>query len=165
MSHHAAHGISADLPPGWNGMIYRRRDEQQARASASGDPVAESGAILRTATVPLFRDDGDFGSGVVHRMGPLDAFMALVEYTVDEHLTPGEGLFESRGVPWPLRPGEVPPDVLLVSIQGQAGTQRFFTANDRPFCLYSVVGSVRGLAAQLSALNGLLGSIEIARRG
>ncbi len=165
MSHHEAHGISVELPPGWNGMIYRRREQDGAggveSASAEGPP-AESGAILRAATVPLDAGDGDFGGGVVQRLGALDAFFTLFEYTVDEHLKPGVGLFEERGVPWPLKASQFRPEALQVALPGQAGVQRFFTAQDRPFCLYVVAGSLPLLATGVRSINGILASIAIA---
>ncbi len=99
MSHTAAHGIKAEFPPGWNGLIYRRRAEPAGRAltTAVAGEEAESGAILRAATVPLDLDEADFGSSVVRRMSSGDALIILLEYVVDEHLTPGEGLLGCRG--------------------------------------------------------------------
>jgi hypothetical protein len=165
MSQHAAHGISVELPQGWNGGIHRRREDEDEperfSASARGGPQAESGAILRAATVAIDLDDGDFGGGIVQRMKALDAFFVLFEYTVDEKLTPGEGLFASRRMPWPLTPGAFSENTLHVSLPGQAGFQHFFTVGRRPFCLYSVVGSTRQLRPSVERVNGVLSSVRI----
>jgi hypothetical protein len=166
MSHHAAHGISVELPPGWNGQIYRRREEDDeperfGAAAARGRRQAESGAVLRAATVAMDLDDGDFGGGIVQRMGPLDAFFVLFEYTVDEKLTPGEGLFASRRIPWPLRPGQFSENTLHIALPGHAGFQHFFTVRRRPLCLYSVVGSTQRLRASVGRVNGVLDTVGI----
>jgi hypothetical protein len=167
MSHHAAHGISVELPHGWSGGIYLRRedeDEPDRFGAAEAGPrrrQARSGAILRAATVPIDPDDGDFGGGIVQRLRPPDAFFVLFEYTVDEKLTPGVGLFASRRLPWPLRPREFSPNTLHVSLPGHAGLQRFFTIARRPFCLYAVVGSARRLRASVGQVNGVLSTVAI----
>ena len=167
MSHHAAHGISVELPPGWNGQIYRRREDEDeperfgTAAAGRSRSQGESGAVLRAATVPIDVDDGDFGGGIVQRMRALDAFFVLFEYTVDEKLTPGEGLFASRVTPWPLRPGEFSQNTLHVTLPDQAGFQQFFTVGTRPFCLYTVVGSTQRLRASVGQLNGVLTTIGV----
>lgn len=168
MSRQAAHGISMDLPSGWSGKIYRRREGDSAKGSDGvGTAAAPSGAeevsggILRAATVPIELDDGDFGGGIVQRLGALDAFFVLFEYQVDENLTPGEGLFASRRVPWPVRPRRYSPETLQVTLPGQVGFQHFFTAAGRPFCLYSVLGSSRRARAGAARVNQVLETILI----
>lgn len=159
MSKHAAHGISAELPSGWSGLIYRRRDDDSVTGKAA-EEVPESGAIFHAATVPLEQNDADFGSSVVRRLGSIDTLIVLMEYAVDENLRPGEGLFEERGVPWPLDARDFSSRSLQVTVEGQAGVQRFFTIEDRPFCLYVVLGSRRALR-QLDRINSVLDSLEI----
>jgi hypothetical protein len=161
VSHHQAHGLAVDLPPGWNGTIYRRRDEDEEVAGAAGRRVIRGGATLRASTVPVDFDDADFGSGIAGRLGFDDSMVVLFEYTVDEKLVPGVGLFEERGVPWPLQPDQFHRRALQRNLRGQAGVQRFFTENDRPFCVYAVVGSARRVGRQIGAINRLLTSIRI----
>ena len=161
MSHHAAHGIAVELPPGWNGMIYRRRDEDEEVAGAAGPRTVRGGATLRASTVPVDLDDADFGSGIAGRLGSDDSMVVLFEYTVDEKLVPGVGLFGERGVPWPLQPDQFHRRALQRNLRGQAGVQRFFTENDRPFCVYAVVGSARRVGRQIGAINRLLTSVRI----
>jgi hypothetical protein len=165
MSRHEAHGISVELPEGWNGMIYRRRDEDEDGATAAGRRAVRGGATLRAATVPVDFDDADFGSGIVHRLGADDSMVILFEYTVDERLVPGTGLFADQGTPWPLDAREFRRRALQVNIPGQAGLQRFFTEGDRPFCVYVVVGSARRVDTTLRPVNDLLASVRIAARG
>ncbi|HEV2075091.1 MAG TPA: hypothetical protein VGR10_02525 [Thermoleophilaceae bacterium] len=160
MSHHEAHGIAADLPPGWHGQVYRRRDEDDEPGTVTAQAV-RGGATFHAATVPLEGGEADFGSSVTVRMGRRDIFLSLFEYTVDEHLTPGVGLFEARGTPWPLEPGEFRASALQVAVPGQAGLQRFFTVGERPFCLYVVIGSQRRAARRVRAANQVLESIRI----
>lgn len=165
MSHQEAHGIAVELPQGWNGLIYRRRGEDEDALSAGGRRAARGGATVRASTVPVDFDDADFGSGIVRRLGPDDSMVILFEYTVDDKLQPGVGLFEAQGAPWPLEPSELQPRQLQVNIPGQAGVQRFFTEQDRPFCVYAVVGSGRRKRRSLQGVNALLTSVRIAARG
>ena len=164
MSHHEAHGIAVELPPGWNGLIYRRRDEDEDGAGAAERQVIRGGATLRASTVPVDFDDADFGSGIAARLGADDSMVVLFEYTVDDKLAPGTGLFEERGVPWPLQADQFHRRALQRNLRGHVGVQRFFTVHDRPFCVYAVVGSARRLGHQLGAINRLLTSVRIDAR-
>jgi hypothetical protein len=164
MSRHDAHGISVELPEGWNGMIYRRRDEDEDEPAAAGRRAVRGGATLRASTVPVDFDDADFGSGIVERLGPDDSMVILFEYTADERLVPGEGLFAEQGEPWPLDPNAFHRRALQVNLSGQAGLQRFFTVGGRPFCVYVVVGSARRVATTVRGVNDLLATVRIAAR-
>ena len=55
----ASHGLTVDVPQGWDARIYRR-------------PQAEPN--LHAANFPLPTDDGDFGSGALSTMGPLHSY-------------------------------------------------------------------------------------------
>lgn len=148
----SAHRIEVTLPDGWEGRIYRRH---------GGDPT------LHAATFALPANDGDFGSEATARMPPGGAFLVLTEYRPGGGLVPGEGLFAARTIPHPLVPRHFHPRALLVGRRGQAGTQHFFTAGTRPFCLYAVVSAPRGARAaaargpRLEELNRLIGSVRI----
>ena len=65
-----------------------------------------------------------------------------------EHLSaglePGKGLFASRRIPTTLDPTSFSARGLAHPRPDQAGTQRFFTAAGRPFCLYVVISGARG---------------------
>jgi len=120
----AGHGISVDIPAGWEARIYRR---------PGAAPVLHAGSFA------LHDGDGDFGAAATGRMRPGDRFVALVEYLVDERLQPGVGLFAAEGVPPAPRLRDFGPMQLQVTRAGQLGWQRFFTGARRPCCLYAVI--------------------------
>lgn len=145
-----AHGLRIDLPPGWEGRIYRRR---------GGDPT------LHAANFPLPSADGDFGSTATSRMPVGGIFFVLTEYRTGQGLEPGVGLFASKALPLPLAPRDFHPRTLHVGRRGQAGMQHFFTVGERPFCLYAVIrpaggrGPAAAAAGQVTAINRVLGSV------
>ena len=135
------HGLSIEVPRGWEARITRR----------SG-----SAPFLHVASFALRHDSGEFGATVTSRMGADDAFAALVEYQVDGSVTPGAGLFGSSSWRPKLRAAEFGRDRLQIMRPGHLGSQRFFTQVGRPFCLYAVISPERKrperLAAELSAV-------------
>jgi hypothetical protein len=137
----AGHGISIDIPAGWEARIYRR---------------AGAAPVLHAASFALHDGDGDFGAAATGRMRPGDSFAALVEYLVDERLQPGIGLFAADGVPPAPRLLEFGPMQLQVTRPGQLGWQRFFTAAQRPCCLYAVIrlgaAAPAGMVAELGRM-------------
>ncbi len=132
------HGISIDIPAGWEARIYRR---------------GGAAPVLHAASLALQDGDGDFGAAATGRMRLGDSFAALVEYLVDERLQPGIGLFAAEGVPAAPRLHEFDPMQLQVTRAGQLGWQRFFTASQRPCCLYVVIrpgaAAPAGMVAEL----------------
>jgi hypothetical protein len=151
----AAHGISIDLPDGWEGKIYRRH---------GGDPT------LHAANYALPGWDGDFGSVATERMPVNGSFLVITEYRPGQGLEPGKGLFAAEAIPLPLDHREFRARTLHVGRQGQLGFQHFFTAGKRPFCLYAVMkpkrhkGIVSAAAAkpQVSTINRVLETVTFA---
>jgi hypothetical protein len=148
-----AHGISAELPPGWEGRIYRRRD--------NGDG-GDTRPVLHASTYSLRSetggDGGDFGSTVILMMGPVDVFVAIVEYAEP----PTAEIFAGRtGVPAPLHPGDFHPSVMQRLVAGMAGCQLFFNESGRSFCLYAVIGSYADAATLCAKVNAIIGSIDV----
>jgi hypothetical protein len=142
----AAHGLSVDVPLGWEARIVRR---------------PESAPYLHVASFALTADAGQFGAGVTATMRPDGAFAALVEYVVDRHVAPDTGLFASRRWQPRLRVGEFRHDQLQVARSGHLGAQRFFTTAGRPFCLYAVIAPARRRPAQLvGELSAVLATIR-----
>lgn len=139
----AAHGISLDVPSGWEARIFKRG----------------AGAILHVATFPLLGSDGDFGAAATGRMRLGDAFVALVEYVDRDLIRPSTGLYAAGRPPVP-RLHEFGPLTLQVTRPGQLGWQRFFTEADRTCALYAVIKPgaqrperlVRRLAGVISTL-------------
>jgi len=119
----SGHGVTIDVPDGWEARIYQR---------GGGAPV------LHVATFGLEAQDGDFGAAATGRMRPDDTFAALVQYRTDARLRPGAGLFAAAGAPAP-RAAEFGPRQLQVMRPGHLGWQRFFTERGRPCCLYAVI--------------------------
>src|SRR5207302_254717 len=108
-----SHGITVDLPRGWEGSIHRR------------DPVAGESThpVLHAGTFPLPRGRGDYGSAAVDRMHSGDVFVALLEFS---HDSAGTALFAREGLPTAVDADSFDPGTLQHSIPGQAGTQLFF---------------------------------------
>ena len=141
------HGITIDVPAGWDARIYRR------------DGAAP---VLHVASFALHDRDGDFGVAATGRMRPGDSFVALVEYLVSEPLRPGTGLFATRGVPPAPRLREFSPSQLQVTRPGHLGWQRFFTVSQRACCLYVVIrpGAVTP-AGMVGELGRILTSLRL----
>ncbi len=149
----AAQGIAIELPAGWDGRIFHR---------------AGAGAILHAGSFPLPAEDGDFGAEATGGMPAASTFLVLKEYLPDAYLRPGHGLFAPRSLPLPLAHHHFHPRSLQVTRPGQAGLQHFFTAGERPFCLYSVIKTAErtGAAAasrQIEVLDRALGSLAFDR--
>ena len=167
----SAHGITTELPAGWEGRITRRR--RQAPATASAGPAtaaARAGAIgspdeipepvVHLANFALPEDRGDFGSGAVDVMGSGHVFVSLFEFGPE---SVGQALFASQGIPT-LRPRMFAASALQKTITGQAGCQRFFTHNGRAFCLYVVLGKQAEAATLVPKTNGVLRATTIEPR-
>jgi hypothetical protein len=139
----SGYGIGVDLPPGWEGRIYRRPE---------GDPTLHAGNF------PLPVEDGDFGTRALDAMQGGGAFLAATEY--DRGLA-GQGLF-AQEAPAPLpATSELNAWALLRVRPGQFGIQRFMTVGGRAFCVYVVVGTVPGPSALLAEANRVLRSLSI----
>jgi hypothetical protein len=145
-----AHGISIELPTGWNGRLFRH-------------PGA--GATLHAGDFQLALGDGEFGDASTAAMPAGTTFIALTEYLPGEGLEPGRGLFGPRRIPRRLDPSSFTANGLAHPRQGQEGVQHFFTAAGRPFCLYVVLaGSRAQRRRQLGILEHVLGTLRIAPR-
>ena len=145
-----AHGLRVTLPSGWSGRVFARSHDV---------------ASLHAGSFPVVLGDGEFGDRSTGRMPEPGAFLALAEYRPGRGLVPGRGLFESRRPPRPLDPSAFAASRLAHPRPGQVGAQHFFTASGRPFCLYVVISGPRAARRrQLLTLDGLLRSLEIARR-
>jgi hypothetical protein len=141
----AGYGISIDLPAGWEGLIYRRKDAHP---------------ILHAGSFALPGGDGDFGTGAIDAMGPGDVFVALLEY---DGALGGYGLFGTQGIPIPVRTGELSPRAFPRIVRGRVAVQKFFTDQDRAFCLYFVAAATDGLPprAAVRSANRILRTLQI----
>ena len=147
------HGMSVDLPSGWEGRIFKRRH---------GEPT------LHAATFALPFDDGEFGSRATARLPAGGAFVTITEYRPGNGLVPGRGLFDAHGLPLPIHRRRFHRNSLLVARRGQRGFQHFFTESGRAFCLYAVLHEHRLHATRrgdgVDAVNGVLESVSIDAR-
>jgi hypothetical protein len=142
MARLAAHGVAIDVPRGWEGRILRR---------TALNPTEQSRTVVHVASFPLPEERGDFGVGVTELMRSGDAFVSLFEYGPE---SVGQPMFAAQGVPH-LTPELFSPRRLQRTLSGQVGCQLFFTANERPFCLYIVIAGrihVRTLVTELNAM-------------
>lgn len=143
----SAHRISLELLPRWSGRLFRR---------------PAGGATLHAADFQLALDDGEFGDASAARMPDRASFLALTEYLPGAGLVAGSGLFAARGIKLPLEPTAFGPSRLAHPRRGQAGTQQFFSAAGRPFCLYIVVaGAAQDRRRQLAVLDRTLATLRI----
>lgn len=158
------HGIAVELPPGWEGEINRRPDPEPEEGAASAAGTDARGAtaederpVTHLANFSLPGGRGDFGSGAVERMQPDDVLVCVLEYGPDEA---GSPLFAAEGVPT-LTPAQFDPSQMQRTIAGMSGTQTFFTAGGRAFCLYAVLGSHARRRALVPQVNDLLATLSI----
>ena len=145
-------GLSVALPRGWDGQIRRRGDRDRA-AAERGD---EDGVVLHAANFALPAVRGDFGSGAVERMGAPHVLVCLLEYGADDA---DSELFRHRGVPR-LDPSQFSPSAMQRTIAGMGGAQVFFSAADRAFCLYVVVGSYRARGPLVREADAVVATLE-----
>jgi hypothetical protein len=164
MSDISAFGISATLPPGWDGQIFRRPSVPDV--ARGGDPSAVEPQVLADGTVrpvahlanfALPNQRGDYGSGAVERMGPADVLVCLLEFDAEAAGTP---LFSSIGVPR-FRLDDFAPHTMQRTIAGMCGAQAFFSEGGRAFCAYVVLGSFRLRAPLVPPVNRLMASVRI----
>jgi hypothetical protein len=160
------YGVSARLPTGWEGRVYRRPTPGAAQAAAADAGANQTATgwlgdqtlpVMHLAKFALPADRGDFGSGAVELMGPTNVFLALLDYGP---ACLGGALFSSAGIPRP-NPQLFDPNGLQRQLPGQAGYQAFFTEAGRPMCLYVVIGSVRSAGTLCPQVDLVLDGVAV----
>jgi len=154
----AAHDITVDLPPGWDGEIYQRPGEGFTPSLRPGGAGIVN-PVMHLANFALPVPRGDFGGGAVELMGKGAVFISLFEH---ERAAAGTPLFASEGVPWPLRPDDFDPNRMQRPLPGQSGAQWFFRSAGRAFCLYVVLGSHARRAVLVREANRALATVTLA---
>ena len=144
----AKQGISVDLPPGWEGRAFL----------PSAPPPALNFPVLHAASVAMPPDDSSYAGRLASAMGSSGTLLSLVEF--DPALA-GDALFREGRLPLSLALADMSPASLQVRRPGHAGTQRFFAAAGRAFCLYVIVGTGTDAAGRIRALNAVLASLRI----
>ena len=156
MSRLVSHGVSIDVPEGWEAELSVQPDPSVLDPAA--DPLPAPLVVLHAANFSLPAERDDYGSGAVEIMGRNGIFAALVEFHGASAAT---RLFAADGLPTRLAADDFSPDQLNMSIPGQAGLQQFFHAGSRPFCLYSVIGSHSLRGVLVPELNRVLAGLSI----
>ena len=156
MTRLAAHGVSIDVPAGWEAELSTQPDPSTLDPTA--DPLPAPLVVLHAANFSLPAERGDYGSGAVEIMGRNGIFAALVEFDGASATTM---LFAAEGVPTRLVADAFGPDQLQASVPGQAGLQQFFHAGSRAFCLYAVIGSHSLRGVLVPELNRVLSGLSI----
>ena len=144
-------GISASLPAGVEGRIYRRPSSHGA--------IARS--VTHLATFALPPEPADFGGGAVDLMQPTDVFLALLEYGPESATTK---LFVGKRMPRALRPQDFSVNRSRSGRAGHSGAQLFFVEGGRPFTLYAVLGSHLRRKSLVQVANRMLSSLRIEAR-
>jgi hypothetical protein len=153
----AAHGLTAELPSGWDGEIYKRPPEGFFPSLMPGGAGVVH-PVLHMANFALPPGRGDFGGGAVEQMGGGAIFISLFEH---ERSAASSALFAGGRLPWPVRPDEFDPNRMQRPLAGQSGGQWFFSVNGRAFCLYVVLGSHGRRSVLVREVNRLLTTIVI----
>lgn len=135
--------FAIDVPPGWN-VAARRKPESFER-------------LIHAATIPLPRERGDYGSGVLTGLGPDDVFLSIMEHGAEAI---GSPLFAVQGVPV-LRPSEFAPNAMQQVLPGRTAGQWFFTAGGSAWCIYAVLGSHARRSVGAVRANALLKGLQI----
>jgi hypothetical protein len=143
-----AGGLRLEIPAGW---------EARVRRQAPSQPGRPGNVLLHAATIALPAQRGDFGSGVVERLGPDDAFVAILEYDARDA---AKVLFKAPRIPVP-KPSDFSPDVLQRTRAGNTGAQWFFSVAGRPFSMHAVLGSHARRAPGATKLAHLLQGLTV----
>jgi hypothetical protein len=142
-------GVRLEVPGGWEARIGRLTETGRGERTFP---------VLHASTVPLSGPRADYGGGVVERLGDGDVFVSLVEFGPEEAST---ALFTDVERLPVLEPGVFHRNQLQRRLRGQAGVQRFFTLNGRPFCLYVVLGSIARSHELVTKANQLLRGLSV----
>lgn len=160
----AAHGISTELPPGWEGRISLRPEPGPGAASpATGHDLSAERTfpITHLANFALPDERGDYGSGAVELMRGQHLFVCLFEFGPE---SVGQPLFAARGLPRDLRAAQFSTSQLQRTIPGQGGLQTFFTEAGRAFSLFVVLGSHQNRRELVPLANQVLATTTISPR-
>ncbi len=146
----SSYGIGLDLPPGWEGRIFRYEPE----ADALVFPIVHAGSF----SFPP--DENSLGDGAIRRMHGRGAFFALVEY---EPGMAGDAGFSRVGLPLPIAEPHLRPEALNAPSRGLLGFQSLFQLTGRPFAIQLAIGAGGDVEGDLSAVNAVLGSLTVDR--
>ena len=152
------YGITAALPAGWEGRIFKRAPDALPPDAAADARSERTNAIMHVANFALPADVDDYGGKAVEAMTNVHLLVILVEFGPT---SAGTALFATEGFP-KLTTDDFSPATLQRGIEGQGATQHFFSISGRPFCLYVVLGSQARRIRTVPVINDVLAGIQIA---
>ena len=144
----SAFGFEVAVPGGWDIRV---------GVAPAGPHGASNFPIVHAANFALPARRQDFGGEVVAAMAGDQVFVALLGYGPGG----GHGLFAPVGLPQPLDADWFDPWQMQRPVPGRAGVQRFFTAQQKKFCLYAVVGSYAQRSSLVAGINRYLAGVTI----
>ena len=156
MSRLAAHGVSVEVPAGWEAELSVQQDPATLDPGLEPSPVPL--VVLHLANFSLPAERGDYGSGAVEIIDRGGIFAALVEF---DRASAASALFAAEGVPTRLAADDFAPDQLQASVPGQSGLQQFFHVGERAFCLYAVIGAHSRRGVLVPELNRVLSGLSV----
>jgi hypothetical protein len=149
MTHLVDHGISIDVPAGW-----------EARLSVPAlPPPAVNLPVLHMADFAMPRRRSSYAVETAATMGRAQGgvVVSLVEFGSD---LADVGLYAPQGAPT-VHPRDLDTRALQIPRRDQGAVQRFFSVSGRAFALY-VVASVDGrTVGRLTAVNAALASLQV----
>lgn len=156
-------GISAQIPPGWDGRIMARpndpgHDRSTARRAVPDGNGGIDYPVIHLGNFALPAQRGDYGSGAADVMTSRHVLIVLCEFGPESI---GTALFAPQGLPRHLSVDRFSPDALQHRIRGQLGYQHFFTDSDRAFCLFVILGGRRHAEALCTQGTKILSSMRI----
>ena len=156
MSRLAAHGLSVEVPAGWEAELSTQPDPASLDSGLKSSDA--SLVVVHAANFSLPAERGDYGSGAVEIMDRNGIFAALIEF---DRASATSKLFAHEGFPTRLDAADFAPDQLHLALPGQAGLQQFFRVGSRAFCLYAVIGSYSMRGLLVPELNRLLSGVSV----
>lgn len=143
-------GLSLDVPPGWEGRIFSPRLP----------PPAENHPVLHLADIPLpFERSSYLETAATVGGGRGGLVCSLVSFGPE---LADVGLYAPQGVPR-VHARDLDPRAMQVPVPDQAGVQRFFSVDGRPFSLYIVASVDRHTATRLRTVNDALATLRVGK--
>ncbi|MCH7789270.1 MAG: hypothetical protein IH940_07485 [Acidobacteria bacterium] len=154
-----AHGLSVDVPKGWDGAITKFDGTSANTEFAGPHNKGLTLPVLHLANFALPPRRGDYGSGAVEIMRRGGLLICLLEFDPVEAKS---SLFAGKPIPRQLRQRDFSPDAMQRTLKGMSGTQFFGAEAGRALCLYVVLGSHARRAVLVPEVNKVLATLEVA---
>lgn len=155
----AAHGLSVQVPAGWDGSIRRGAGDGSDTPIDDVGPLGTTNPVLHVASFVLPAVRGDYGGGAVESMRPTDIFIALVEFDPEAGST---ALFAAPGLQRPLLPAMFGRGTMHRPLVGASGHQQFFHTQGRAFGLYVALGAHRLRSSLVPRVDRVVSTMHIA---